>query len=151
MTVGTLAGGWEVVAKAPAVAVLAVADGRVLGVEQFRHAIQATTWELPAGLVEPGETPEQAATRELAEEAQLAGDLEFATRFYVSPGFTDEHLTLYSASNLRAAAGTPDAGEDLRVAWRELSGLEADLRAGTLVTSGPTVAGLYYALANLAR
>ena len=61
---------WEVVRHAPAVAVLARDElGRVLGVVQRRPAVDARTWELPAGLIDPGETAHAAAARELAEEA----------------------------------------------------------------------------------
>ncbi len=133
------------VGHAPAVSVLAVEDGLVLGVEQRRPAVAHATWEIPAGLIDPGETPARAAQRELAEETQLAGDLEFVAGFYVSPGFTDEHVSLFHATNLTPAHGVPDETEDLKVSWRELDALLAGLREGTLRTSAATVAGLLHA------
>ncbi len=145
ITVGRMPGGWEMVKKSPAVCVLAVQDGKVLGVEQPRPVVGATTWELPAGIIDPGETPEQTALRELAEETQLTGDLAFLTNFWSSPGFTDEHTTLFTVSNLRPSAGVPDDSEEITVSWRDLEELRAELLAGRLVTSASTAAGLMYA------
>src|SRR5690625_4771034 len=113
ITVQRMAGGWEMVKKAPAVCVLAIQDGRVLGVEQPRPVIGSGTWELPAGIIDPGETPEQTALRELAEETQLTGELQFLTSFYSSPGFTDEHTTLFGVTDIRPAEGVPDDSEQI--------------------------------------
>lgn len=142
LKVESMPGGWEMVAKAAAVCVLALRDGLVLGVEQPRPAIRALTWELPAGLIDPGETAEEAAVRELAEETQLTGDLSVIAHFYSSPGFTDEHTTLFLATALRPAAGTPDDTEEITVSWRPLSELLAGLETGSLVTSASTATGL---------
>ncbi len=135
------------VRHAPAVSVIAIRDGLVLGVEQHRAAVGHSTWEIPAGLIDPGETPVQAAHREMAEETQLAGDLEFVAGFYVSPGFTDEYVSLFHATNLTPASGLPDETEDLMVSWRALDELLAGLKQGTLRTSAATVAGLLHAAA----
>ncbi len=141
---------YEVVRHAPAVSVLAVrpSDGRVLGVRQPRPAVAADTWELPAGLIDPGETPLEAATRELREETDLCGDLREITRMYVSPGFTDELVHLFEAHDLRPCRGTPDPGEELTVAW--LDPLEAwrAVASGRLATSAATVVGLRHHLAE---
>lgn len=146
MTVGTVQGGWEMVAHAPAVAVLAMDGTRVLGVEQYRHVVGRTMWELPAGIIDPGETPLEAAHRELAEETQLGGDLAFVAGFYVSPGFTNEHITVFEATNLRPVSGTPDDTEELTVRWRELDELAAGIRDGTLTSSASTITGLLHAI-----
>ena len=90
LTLLTLDDRWEVVEHAEAVAVLALRGASILGVTQHRPAIGKPTWEVPAGLVDPGETPLQAAKRELAEETQLTGELSLLTQLYSSPGFTDE-------------------------------------------------------------
>ena len=70
-----LEGPYEIVEHAHAVAILVERDGRILFVRQYRPAVGTATLEIPAGLIDPGETPEEAARRELAEEAQLAGDM----------------------------------------------------------------------------
>ena len=65
VTLELLGGRYEVARHASAVAILAVRDGVVLGVAQDRPAIGRRTWELPAGLIDPGEAPLEAAVREL--------------------------------------------------------------------------------------
>lgn len=151
VTLVTLDDRWEVVEHAPAVAVLALRDGRVLGVRQFRPAVGRDSWELPAGLVDPGERPLDAAARELAEEAQLAGDLELLQRIHTSPGFTDEVVYLFRARALVAAHGRPDADEELTVEWRDPERVWEDVAADRLVTSAPTLVGVRHALAELQR
>jgi 8-oxo-dGTP pyrophosphatase MutT (NUDIX family) len=143
-------GFWEIVRHAHAVAVLAVdASGRVLGVRQERRAVAAQTWELPAGLIDTGETPADAAARELAEEAQLAGDLRELTSCYVSPGFTDEKVHLFVATGLRPRDGlAPDEGEVVHVEWRDPRETWDAVARGELVTSAVTLLGLYHALAT---
>lgn len=139
---------WEVVRHADAVAVLAVdAAGRVLGVRQERPAIGRATWELPAGLIDAGETPLRAAERELAEEAQLAGVLRPLAVGYVSPGFTDERVHLFEAHDLTIAAGRPDPGEELRIEWRDLDEVWAAASGGEVATSMVTLLGLRHARA----
>jgi 8-oxo-dGTP pyrophosphatase MutT (NUDIX family) len=142
-------GFWEIVRHADAVAVLAVDEGgRVLGVRQERRAIASETWEIPAGLIDAGETPAQAAARELAEEAQLTGTLRELISFYVSPGFTDERVHLFVASDLRPQGGrSPDAGEVVHVEWRDPLETWRAVAAGALATSGVTLLGLRHLLA----
>ena len=146
-------GRWEIVRHADAVAVLAQDErGRVLGVWQPRPAIAARTWELPAGLIDPGETPEGAAARELAEEAGVKGELRLLTRLYASPGFCDELIYLFEASNLRPAPGSsPDPSEDLELEWRDPLSAWQELRSGDLSSSGVTALGLRHALAEQGR
>ncbi len=140
---------WEVVEHPGSVAIL-VADGpRVLGVRQRRPALDLVTWELPAGLIDPGETPLVAAERELAEEANLRGRLELVTMSYTSPGFSDEHVHLYEAHDVSFAAGALDDSEELEVEWCDAAELWAQVRAGTLASSTVTLLGIRHALTRL--
>ena len=142
LTLAILDDRWEIVEHAPAVAVLALRGPNILGVTQHRPAIEQTTWEVPAGLVDAGETPLQAAKRELVEETQLTGELDLVTQLYSSPGFTDEKIHLYRARNLSPAQGTLDEGEELTVVWRNVNELWDEIRAGKTASSGPSVLAL---------
>ncbi|MEZ0320573.1 MAG: NUDIX hydrolase [Thermus sp.] len=114
-----LEGRYEIVEHKPAVAIVAVRDGRMLFVRQHRPAVGLAPLEIPAGLIEPGEDPLEAARRELAEETGLAGDLAPLFSYYVSPGFTDEKTHVFLASNLRETQAAPDEDEEIEVVWLE--------------------------------
>lgn len=143
-----LDGRWEFVDHANAVCVLVTDGDRVLGVEQWRPAIKATSWELPAGLIDEGESPQQAALRELAEEVKLTGELELVTQSYSSPGFCNEMVSIFELSNPRPAQGELDEGEELKPVWRDLKQTWQDIQAGKLMSSAHTVIALSYALAR---
>lgn len=102
----------------------ASADPRVLLIRQFRHAADQWLWEIPAGTLEPGESIESCAARELREEAGCtAGRLERLTSIYTTPGFTDEVIHLYLASRLTRVTACHEADEFLEVhevAWGEI-------------------------------
>ena len=85
-----------------AVAVPILPDGRIVLIRQFRHPMKKRLYELPAGKLNPGEDPELCAARELQEETgYVAGRLERLTSIYTTPGFCDELLHLYLASDLK--------------------------------------------------
>ena len=116
--------GWEYAARVggvEAAAVLAIddaADGRhLLLIEQRRPAVDALCLELPAGLIDNGETAELAAARELEEETGWrAATWERIGRFASSPGLTDERFTLLRATGLtRVGEGGGVEGESIRV------------------------------------
>ncbi len=137
-------GRWEIVEHKDAVAVLAVQEGRVLMVEQYRPAIRRNTLELPAGLIEPGESPLEAARRELMEEAGYDAELKELFSFYTSPGFTDERITLFEATRLLPRRLPPDPGEKLKVRWIPVEKAIQGFLSGAQVTSSPTAAGLLW-------
>ena len=102
----------EVVLHPAAVAILPILpDDRMLLVRQYRHPVGDLLWEIPAGLVDPGESPLVAAKRELREETGYeAKDWMESVSFFTSPGFTDERITLYIARAL-VKVGAPDPRE----------------------------------------
>jgi ADP-ribose pyrophosphatase len=108
-----------IVRHAPSVVLLPVQeDGRVILIRQYRPAVLKELWELPAGGVEPGETPEQAAARECEEEIGLVPDrVERIRGLYPAPGFCDEELIFFRLSALRPpgpdSAHHPDEDEDI--------------------------------------
>jgi ADP-ribose pyrophosphatase len=90
------------------------ADGRILLVRQYRHAVGRFLWELPAGSLETNEDVAAAAARECQEELGLVADhLERLHTFFPTPGFCTEAMTYFKAAGLRTpGAGDPVAHQD---------------------------------------
>jgi len=98
-------------------------DDDVLLIRQYRHAAGGEILEVPAGKLDPGDTPESCAARELEEEAgRRAGRIEHLGWIFTTPGFTDEVIHLFAAFDLEPI---PTRHEDdevievLRVPLRE--------------------------------
>ena len=116
-------GRWEYVSRTrniSAAVILAVHEGEVILVEQYRVPIRSQCLELPAGLVgDDGaeEEAEAAAIRELEEETGYRADhMEVLGRFYASPGMSSEGFTLLRATGLtRVGEGGGVEGEDIVV------------------------------------
>ena len=149
LSVELLEPAWEIVRHGHGVAVLVSRGREVLGVRQFRPAIGRATWEVPAGLIEPGETPAEAAARELAEEARLQGELRELTSLYASPGFTDERVHLFELVEPRPAYLPRGAGEELELEWRDAAEMWRAIAAGSEATSGVSLVALRHLLARL--
>jgi len=74
---------------------------RVILLKQYRHAVGRTIWEVPAGKLDGGESPEACARRELREEAGVTAEqLEPLTTLWTTPGFTNERIHLFLATGL---------------------------------------------------
>ena len=87
----------------------------ILMVEQFRYSIMKTSFELPAGKLEKGEEPFPAAKRELEEETGFrANNWKSLGYINTTPGFCDEKLYLYFASDLEFVGEHPDDGEIIK-------------------------------------
>lgn len=141
---------WEIVRHADAVAILVLDEqGRMLCVRQPRRAVGCKTIEAPAGLIDDGETPVQAARRELQEEAGLDAEMQLLTRFYASPGFCDEQIYLFRASDTRQSRLPQDDDEEIEVLWLPPSEVLAGMKDGTLAGSGATVMAAMYAVQEL--
>ena len=141
----------DMVAHRGGVGVVPIHEGKVLLVRQFRLAAGREMLEIPAGLLEPGEAPEETAARELAEElGYRAGRLVPLIAYHTSPGFTDEQTHIFLALDLQPATGVQDWDERLSPEERRLAELPAALAAGEFV-DGKTLIGLYSTLAWLGR
>ena len=92
----------EVIRHPGAVCVLPLtADGEVIFVNQFRYALDKVTLEVPAGKLEKGEDPMEAALRELSEETGVtAGKIEPLGALYTTPALIDEIIYMYIATDL---------------------------------------------------
>jgi len=94
------------------------ANDRVCMLRQYRHAAGGWIWELPAGKLEPGETPELCAQRELVEEAgRTARRWDSLGRFFSSPGVFTEIIHLFLARDLLPAAQAHEPHEVIEVHW----------------------------------
>ncbi|HYL74945.1 MAG TPA: NUDIX hydrolase [Bryobacteraceae bacterium] len=104
----------------PGSAVMMAVDDkkRILLVRQYRLPARGNLWELPAGKVDPGETPMQAAKRELIEETGYrARKWTKLVTFYPSPGYVAEKMTIYLATGLKAGAAKPMEDERIETRW----------------------------------
>lgn len=122
----------------------AAADPDILLLHQFRHAADGPIWEIPAGRIDPGETPEACARRELEEEAGLiAGRLERLTTIFTTPGFTDELIHVFVARDITAGRPRREKDEFLETRTLRLSRILEMVAAGE-VPDGKTVAALLF-------
>ena len=91
-------------------------DPRIVLIRQFRHAAEGDMWEIPAGRLDPGEEPEACARRELREETGYsAADCRRLVTIYTTPGFTDERIHLFLATELRPGDHAREADEFVEV------------------------------------
>lgn len=114
-------------------------------VRQYRHAAGSTLWEIPAGKLDPGESPEQCAVRELQEETGFrAAHLTRLGRILTTPGFTDEVIHLYRADGLTPGPQALDGDELLEPV--SVSFAEALRMVGSgEITDSKTVCALLHA------
>jgi ADP-ribose pyrophosphatase len=130
-------GRWEYVSRArdiQAAVILAIDDGHVILVDQYRVPLKARCLELPAGLVgdeAAGEAIETAALRELEEETGYRAErMTVLGRFHSSPGMVSESFTLLRAEELsRVGEGGGVQGEDITVHRVPLSGVADHVEA----------------------
>jgi ADP-ribose diphosphatase len=99
-----------------AVIVPVFADGTVALVKQYRHPTVRYLLEIPAGTLDEGEKPEVGAARELEEElGVVAGKMEKLSEFFVSPGFCEEKMWVYLATELTETSQRLDEDEVIEV------------------------------------
>lgn len=139
------------IVRHPGGAVAAALDdrGRVCLLRQYRHAADGWIWELPAGKLEPDETPFSTARRELSEEAGVAADrwTELGI-MHSSPGVLTEIIHLYLATDLRQVARDHELHEVIEVHWPPLA-QAMDWCLNGAITDAKTLVGLFRAQALL--
>lgn len=122
-------------------------DPRILLLRQFRHAADGYIWEIPAGRLDPGESPETCARRELSEETGMqASRIERLTTFYTTPGFTDERIHLFLAGGLEEGEHRREHDEFMEVHPIRWSAALEMIEQGDIV-DGKTLLALLYAKA----
>jgi ADP-ribose pyrophosphatase len=140
----------EVVEHPGAVAILAWDDARLAMVSQWRHATGREMLEIPAGTLDPGESPRATAERELGEECGLAADhWEQGPSFFTAPGFCTERLTLFLATGLRGTEASGPDDELLEASWLSLEDAVTAVDDGRVIDA-KSVAGILWLAHRLA-
>ena len=134
----------EIVEHANAVTIIAMKDDKIVFVRQYRKAVDKELLELPAGLIESNELPKEAAQRELQEEIKYdAKNFEYLFDSYSSPGFTDEKMSYFLATDLFSSPLQEDEGEDLNIEEYTLEEALNMIEEGKIEDS-KTIIGLLY-------
>jgi ADP-ribose pyrophosphatase len=95
---------------------------------------QRFLWELPAGTVDPGETPLETAKRELVEETGYrAKKWAKLAEFFPSPGFLAEKMTIYTARELTAGEAHPMEDERIQTKWHTAREIDSLIRSGKII------------------
>jgi ADP-ribose pyrophosphatase len=106
---------------------------RILLVRQYRLPADKHLWELPAGKVDAGEKPLQAAKRELIEETGYrARQWRKLISFYPSPGYVAEKMTIYLATGLTEGEATPMDDERIETRWFTRQQVASMIRTGKI-------------------
>jgi len=126
-------------------------DRRVLLIQQYRYAARQYLWELVAGRIDEGETPREAAERELREETGYRAN-RFRTflEFFPTPGFLEEKMYLLLAEGLTPGQAEPEDDEKIVARPYTCKQVEQMIRKGKL-HDAKTIAGVLYYLRYLAR
>lgn len=115
--------------------------GRILLVKQYRLPARQYLWELPAGRLDPGETPLKAAKRELEEETGVkAKKWTKLAYFYPSPGYVGETMTIFVAEDLKQGEAKPMEDERIETRWFKARELDDMIRDGK-IQDGKTIVG----------
>ena len=133
----------EIVEHSDCVAIVAVdADGNVLLVNQFRKPVEKELLEIPAGGIDPGETPETTVCRELREETgYLPRRVEKLGGFYSAPGYCSEYLYLYLATDLIPSPLHAEDTETIRLVRMPITQIPGLIASGSICDS-KSIAGL---------
>jgi ADP-ribose pyrophosphatase len=122
------------------------ADPRILLLRQYRYAAQGFLYEIPAGRLEDAEAPRACAARELREETGYdAGRLDPLLVMFTTPGFTDEQIHLFIATELTRGTAAPERDEFIELAPRRLSEVLRMIETGAIVDAKSALALLYVA------
>jgi ADP-ribose pyrophosphatase len=135
----------DVIRHPPSAVIVPVPEpGQVILIRQYRYAVNRWLWELPAGSVDDGETPEQAARRECHEEiGQVPDTVVRLAAMFPTPGYCDEEMFFFRVSGLSepTEAAELDDDEDIEVRVFSLKEAREMIRSGEIVDM-KTIIGL---------
>ncbi|HXW94892.1 MAG TPA: NUDIX hydrolase [Nitrososphaerales archaeon] len=142
----------EIIEHPGSVGILPLPTGNtILLIRQYRHAVGGTIWEIPAGTMEPGETPRECAGRELEEETGYrAGSLRPLFDCYAAPGYSMELMHVFLARGLKPTEQRPE--EDEIISVEPVDGEKAFrmIRSGQ-IRDAKTICALSYLRASARR
>lgn len=140
----------EVVEHAPVSVMVPIdADGNIVFVRQYRLPARGILLEVPAGGIDDGESPEDAAQRELREEIGMqARRLTKLGEFYVSPGFLTEYMHVFLAEDLEDAQAEADEDEEIVIVRKPLAEAVGMAERGEF-RDAKTIAGVLLAARRL--
>jgi ADP-ribose diphosphatase len=134
----------DVVRHPPSVVIIPVPEpGHVILIRQYRHPVGRFLWELPAGSMDDGETPEAAARRECHEEiGKVPGTVVRLAALLPTPGYCDEEMIFFRVSSLEepTEAAAVDEDEDIEAKLFELREAREMVRRGEIVDMKTVVA-----------
>ena len=120
---------------------------KILISHEFRLAVGSWVYNFPAGLIDPGETPEVAAKRELKEETGIVAEsIEHLTTIATSAGFCDEHLHIYVATGLSQEETNRDDDEFMNIIWVPFDEALETCKQATMIDSKTIISLTLYAL-----
>ena len=118
---------------------------RIMLVRQYRLPANQPLWELPAGKLDQGEKPLQAAKRELTEETGLrAKTWKKLVSFYPSPGYVEEIMTIFLATDLTQGKAQPMEDERIETRWFKKKEVRDMLRANEIIDAKTMIGFLYW-------
>jgi ADP-ribose pyrophosphatase len=133
-------------AVVPLLGELGDADPVILLIRQYRYAAEKYLYEIPAGRLDPGESPADCAHRELQEETGYrAARVEPLFTMFTTPGFTDEKIHLFLATGLVAGEANREADEFMELVPTPLSRALAMIEQGEIQDAKTALALLYAA------
>jgi ADP-ribose pyrophosphatase len=135
----------DVIRHPPSAVIVPIPEpGHIILIRQYRYAVNRWVWELPAGSVDEGETPEEAARRECHEEiGQIPETVVRLGSMYPTPGYCDEEMFFFRVSGLTEPTHDAelDEDEDIEVRVFTVKDVKEMVRRGEIVDM-KTVIGL---------
>ncbi|MCC6318139.1 MAG: NUDIX hydrolase [Gemmatimonadaceae bacterium] len=120
-------------------------DPQVMLIRQYRYAAEQFMYEIPAGRLDVGESPQACARRELREETGCdAETVEHLTTIYTTPGFTDERIHLFMAMDITVGAASREHDEFIEVERMSITQALRLIQDGS-ISDGKTIIALLYA------
>jgi len=134
----------EIIEHGGGVAIIAIKEGKIVLVKQYRKAIEKSIYELPAGKLESTESPKECAIREFAEETGYESNkMKFLFNFYSSPGFSNELINLFIAEDISFVGANPDEDEYIEAVEIPFKDAFQMIKSGEIIDA-KTIIGLLY-------